>query len=285
MKDVMSSFLRSCKASAILFGPLLGGAALLGVPGPVASADSFPRPIQQAVDAGVKVEKSFSAASGLTGWVLSQGGQHSVVFTTADKKTLIAGTLIGENGENLSSRYEEDHVPKPDFGSLLHELDKSSYVVEGAIQDPKKTIYVFVDANCPFCHLTWKALQPYEKAGLQVRWILVATLGPTSMPKAIEVLAAEDKTVAFRKMEENSGKAWTPPAKASEAASPGAAVQIRNNTELMARFGIAGTPGVIWKDARGKVNVKGGMPRLSELPGITGLPEQKVDDPALAKFR
>jgi thiol:disulfide interchange protein DsbG len=33
------------------------------------------------------------------------------------------------------------------------------------------------------------------------------------------------------------------------------------------------------------VNVKGGMPRLSELPGITGLPEQKNDDPALAKFR
>jgi thiol:disulfide interchange protein DsbG len=42
---------------------------------------------------------------------------------------------------------------------------------------------------------------------------------------------------------------------------------------------------VIWKDGHGKVNVKGGMPRLSELPGITGLPEQKNDDPQLARFR
>jgi thiol:disulfide interchange protein DsbG len=31
--------------------------------------------------------------------------------------------------------------------------------------------------------------------------------------------------------------------------------------------------------------VKSGMPRLSELPAISGLPEQKVEDPALARFR
>jgi thiol:disulfide interchange protein DsbG len=249
------------------------------------SAETYPKAIQQAVDAGVKVEKTFPAASSLTGWVLSQGGQYSVVYTTADKKTLIAGALIGENGENLSSQYEEKHVPKPDLVMLAQELDKSAYVAEGTMQNPKKIIHVFVDANCPFCHYTWKALQPYEKAGLQVRWILVDTLGPTSMPKAIEVLTAQDKTAAFRTMEENHGKSWSPSAKASVSASPEAAASIRKNTGLMARFGLAGTPGVIWKDAHGKVNVKGGMPRLPELPGITGLPEQTNDDPALAKFR
>ena len=258
---------------------------LLGVSTCVFSAGNYPKPIQQAVDAGVKVEKTFPAASGLTGWVLSQGGQYSVVITTADKKTLMAGTLIGENGENLSSRYEELHVPRPDLSSLFEALEKSSHVVEGTLQNPKKTIYVFVDANCPFCHYTWQALQPYEKAGLQVRWVLVATLGPTSMPKAIEVMTAQDRTAAFRRMEENSGKSWSPSAKASELASPDAAAQIRSNTALMTRFGIAGTPGVIWKDAGGKVGIKAGMPRLSELPGITGLPEQKIDNPALAKFR
>jgi hypothetical protein len=31
--------------------------------------------------------------------------------------------------------------------------------------------------------------------------------------------------------------------------------------------------------------VKGGMPRLSELAAITGLPEQKQSDPVLEKFR
>lgn len=285
MKVSMSQTLDRFRFPSFTLTRLVGGAVLLSASACVFSAESYPKPIQQAVDAGVKVEKTFQAASGLTGWVLSQGGQYSVVFTTADKKTLIAGALIGENGESLSSRYEQDYVPKPDLGALFQELDKSSYVVEGTAQNPKKTIYVFVDANCPFCHYTWKALQPYEKAGLQVRWVLVATLGPTSMPKAIEVVTAQDKTAAFRKMEENNGKSWTPSAKASESASPGAASNIRKNTELMTQFGIAGTPGVIWKDGHDKINVKGGMPRLSELPGITGLPEQKIDDPALEKFR
>jgi len=27
------------------------------------------------------------------------------------------------------------------------------------------------------------------------------------------------------------------------------------------------------------------MPRLSQLPAITGLPEQKIDDPELTEFR
>ena len=281
----MSRLLPVVKSQSVLIAQLIGGAAVLSASAWVFAAESYPKPIQQAVDAGVKVVKTFPAASGLTGWVLSQGGQYSVVFTTSDKKTLMAGALIGENGENLSSQYEEKHVPKPDLSTLFQELDKSPYVVEGTVPNPKKTIYIFVDANCPFCHYTWKALQPYEKAGLQVRWILVATLGPTSMPKAIEVMTAQDKTAAFRKMEENNGKSWTPSAKASESASPDAAASIQKNTELMTRFGIAGTPGVIWKDARDKVNIKGGMPRLSELPGITGLPEQKIDDSSLEKFR
>ena len=98
-------------------------------------------------------------------------------------------------------------------------------------------------------------------------------------------MAAADKVAAFRKMEENHGKPWTPSALASEAAQPAVAAAIRKNGELMQRFGIAGTPGVIWKDKQGKVQVKGGMPRLSELPAITGLPEQKNEDSSLDKFR
>jgi thiol:disulfide interchange protein DsbG len=249
------------------------------------SAEPYPKAIRQAVDSGVQVVKSFPAVSGLTGWVLSQDGRYSTVYTTADKKTLLAGTLIGESGENLGARYEDKYVPEPDLGVLFQQLEKSGFVAEGSASGSKSIVYVFVDANCPFCHTTWLSLQPYEKVGLQVRWVPVATLGPTSMPKAIEVMAADDKVAAFRKMEENHGKPWTPSALASETAKPAVAASIRHNGELMQRFGIAGTPGVIWKDKQGKVQVKGGMPRLSELPAITGPPEQKNDDSSLNKFR
>ena len=249
------------------------------------SAEEYPKAIQRAVDSGLRVVKSFPAASGLTGWVLAQGGQHTIVYTTADKKTLLAGALIGEGGESLSAGYEDKHVPKPDISALFQELDKSSYVVEGPASSPKGMIYVFIDANCPFCHYTWKALQPYEEAGLQVRWILVDTLGPTSMPKAIEVLAAPDKTAALRRMEENHGKPWTGSTRFTADAAPALAQNIRKNGELMGRFGFSGTPGIVWKDKQGEVQRKAGMPRLHEFPLITGLPEQKVDDPALARFR
>lgn len=260
----------------------------VAAPGGVPAAwavETYPKVIQGAVDNGVKVVKTFPASSGLTGWVLMEGGRYSIVFTTADKKSLLMGALIDENGENLSAQYAEKYIPKPDLGGLYRELEKSAYAIEGAAKEPKSVIYVFFDANCPFCHLAWKALQPYEKAGLQVRWVPVATLTPTSMPKAIEVMTASDKTAAFRKMEENHGKNLAPSPKAAESANPTVAASIRKNGELMEKFGISGTPGLIWKDKNGKINVKGGMPRLSEIPMITGLPEQKIADPDLGRFR
>ena len=261
-----------------------GGAALVAST-TAFSADAYPKAIRQAVDSGVKVIRQFPAVSGLTGWVLAQDGHYSTVYTTADKKTLLAGALIGERGESISAQYEEKYVPQPDLGVLFLQLEKSSYVAEGPVTGAKTNVYVFVDANCPYCHSAWLAFQPYEKAGLQVRWIPVATLGPTSMPKAIEVMVAADRVAAFRAMEANHGKPWAPSAQSSEAAQPAAAAAIRRNGELMQRFGIAGTPGLIWKDKQGKVQIRSGMPRLSEFPAITGLPEQKNGDSALDKFR
>ncbi len=268
-----------------LMSSLAAGALLLAAAAPVHAAETYPKAIAHAVKSGVKVVKRFPAASGLTGWILSQGGSHSTVYTTADRRTLLAGTLIGENGENLSAKYEDLYVPKPDLSGQYKGLEKSAHVVEGTLKDPKSVMYVFVDANCPFCHYTWKALQPYENAGLQVRWILVDTLGPTSLPKAIEVMAATDKAAAFRKMELNHGKPWSAPAQATAVAQPALAAAIKNNNALMGQFGLGGTPGVIWKDKQGKVQVKAGMPRLSELPAMTGLPEQKMNDASLEKFR
>jgi thiol:disulfide interchange protein DsbG len=249
------------------------------------AAQQTPAVLERVVATGIKVVKQFPAGSGLTGWVLSQGGRHSLVYTTADGKTLLAGALIDERGQNLSSQHEDRYVPKPDFAAAFAQLEKTAFVAEGRIKNPKSVIYAFIDPNCPYCHLMWRAVQPYEAAGLQVRWIPVATLGPTSMPKAIEVLAAADKTAAFQRMEKNHGKPWKPKPGTTEQSHPLVAASIHRNGEMMDSFGISGTPGLVWRDKQGKVQVKSGMPRLSELPSITGLPQQAVTDPALAKFK
>ena len=62
-------------------------------------------------------------------------------------------------------------------------------------------------------------------------------------------------------------------------------MSIGGNGGLMEQFGIDGTPGIVWRDRQGKVHVAAGIPRLSELPAITGLPEQKINAPALSTSR
>jgi len=99
-------------------------------------------------------------------------------------------------------------------------------------------------------------------------------------------MLARDRTAALRENElgyrAESYDGAIAPARNVPAAL---AAQLEANTKLMERFGVSGTPGLVWKDKAGKIRVKLGMPRLSQLPAITGLPAQKIDDPELADFR
>jgi len=163
-------------------------------------------------------------------------------------------------------------------------LEKTDAVVEGAAS-PKRTLYVFFDANCWYCHLTWKALRPYLGAGLQVRWVPVAYQKDSSVTKAAAIMLAKDRAAALRENETRyraeSYDGGIAPAKATQALE----AQLAANLALMERFGVSGTPGLVWEDAKGRVRVRIGMPRLQQLPAITGLPLQKNDDPELAEFR
>lgn len=172
-----------------------------------------------------------------------------------------------------------------DAQKLFAALEKADAVHEGAA-DPKRVLYVFFDANCYYCHLTWKALQPYEKEGLQVRWVPVAYQRPTSLGRAAAIMQARDRAAALRANESRYDAAqfdggiapWHDvPAKLS--------AQIEANTELMQAFGAPGTPALVWKEPAGAIRVKAGVPRLSELPRITGLPARANEDPELARFR
>ena len=253
--------------------------------GTTGHAADYPKPISDAVAHGVKVLKTFPAASSLTGWIVSQGADTSVVYTTPDGKTLIVGELIDENGQPLTKQYTRTYLPAPDYSSTFDQLEQTDVITEGRLNHPKTVLYVFFDANCPYCHFTWKALQPYENAGLQVKWVPVAVLGESSLPKAVELMSSKDRLAAFRASQSQFVPGKPTPGTAHFPANPAVADRISRNGVLMEKFGISGTPGIVWKDQAGKIQVKGGMPRLSELAKITGLPEQKVDAEELQKFR
>jgi thiol:disulfide interchange protein DsbG len=172
-----------------------------------------------------------------------------------------------------------------DYAALYATLEKADAVVEGATQ-PKRVLYVFWDANCWYCQLTWRALQPYEKAGLQVRWVPVAYQKDNSAALAAAVMGARDRVAALRENETRyRAKSYDGGIAAAASVPADLAIQLEDNMTLMGRFGMSGTPALVWKDAGGRVQTNLGLPPLSKLPSITGLPEQKIDDPELAKFR
>lgn len=188
-----------------------------------------------------------------------------------------AVSLAAEPGVNKSAA--------KDFPALYSALEKTDVITEGAAS-PKRVLYVFLDANCWYCHLTWKALQPYERVGLQVRWVPVAYQKDSSVGRAAAMMQARDRAAALRENERRYRPQTYDGGIAPAAKVPAALVaQFEANERLMERFGAPGTPALVWKDGAGNVRVKVGMPRLSQLPGITELPAQKNDDPELAEFR
>jgi thiol:disulfide interchange protein DsbG len=250
-----------------------------------AHAEDIPKQIQGIIDSGAKVVKTFPAASQMKGWIISKDDRYMIIFSSADNQTLFAGDMIDAAGKNLTEQYADQYIPKPDLAPLYSALEKSTYITEGVQKSPKSVVYAFFDPNCPFCHFAWKALQPYETAGLQVRWIPVAYLTESSTGKAAAILQAKDRGAALTENEQKydlkSHEGGIKAAKPNKAS----AKQLQDNSEFMHGFGITGTPAIVWKDAQGKIQVKGGMPRLHELPGMTGLAAQTIDDPELARFR
>jgi thiol:disulfide interchange protein DsbG len=169
--------------------------------------------------------------------------------------------------------------------ALFATLEKADAVVEGAAQ-PKRVLYVFWDANCYYCNLTWKALQYYERAGLQVRWVPVAYQKDNSGALAAAVMGAKDRAAALRENETRyRAKSYDGGIKAAAKVPADLAIALEDNFTLMGQLGMSGTPALVWKDSAGRVRTNLGLPPLSKLPAITGLPEQKIDDPELAKYR
>lgn len=282
MKNFTKPFVLATLLATLSVGAFAEVQAAASTP-PVVSNAAIPKALQMAVRGGVKVENSFQAAGGLTGWVMTQpDGQATVVYSIADGKYVLAGALIDENGKNLTAAYTESQIPKPDFASV----ENSSYFIEGPTKNPKSIVYAFMDPNCIFCHLEWKAFQPYIKQGLQVRWIPVAFLKPDSRGKAAALLESKNPADDIRTLqmgfnEKTESGGLKPLANVSAATD----AKLKANGELMRKFRFGGTPALIYKDSSGNVQYHPGMIRLSELPGITGIPEQPNTDPALARFK
>jgi thiol:disulfide interchange protein DsbG len=179
------------------------------------------------------------------------------------------------------------HAKQPaqhELPALFSALEETDAIVEGA-SSGRHVLYVFFDPNCWYCHLTWKALQPYENVGLQVRWVPVAYQKDSSLTRAAAIMLAKDRVAALHENELHYRAESYDGGIAPARASAEFAAQLAANLKLMERFGAPGTPLLVWKAQQGGVRTRIGMPRLSQLSAITGLPAQENNDPELAEFR
>lgn len=223
---------------------------------------------------GLTIDARFSVPGGLHGYAATTpNGQRIVFFTSADGKVSIFGTLLDEQGRNLTREYQDSYVQKPLNRKYFSRLEKARWIAAGA-KHPKRIVYAFIDPNCPYCHQFWEAARKAYSKGLQVRYIVVGILGSSSVNKAAAILGAKDPAAALEENErgfKHHSGAIAPVTKMPSKLHD----EIAEHNRLMSQFGLDGTPGLVWKDDEGKVQTSNGLPPESQLQQIFGLDEQK----------
>ncbi|MDR3099104.1 MAG: thioredoxin fold domain-containing protein [Paraburkholderia sp.] len=199
--------------------------------------------------------------------------------------TLITASALSVLGAPASSMAAAE--PAWLLASAAPRFQSASAIVEGASgANVKSTLYVFMDPNCIFCHLVWKALQPYEAAGLQVHWIPMGFLKPDSAGKAAALLQSANRAALLRELEMHySEKDESGGIAPLASIAPATQAQLDSNMKLFQALGFQGTPTLIYQGSGGRWADIDGLPKLGMLPGLLNLLAQPVTDPELQRYR
>jgi len=130
--------------------------------------------------------------------------------------------------------------------AVLADLPKATWIAEGKGQ---RIVYIFIDPNCPSCALLYRNLRTLiEPQDLQIRWVLVAVVGPTSLGKAGAILQAKDPLAALRINEEQyRGDAYSGGIE-EDFPTTETEQKIRANERLLTRLDIPVVPTMLFED-------------------------------------
>ncbi|ACK78474.1 thiol:disulfide interchange protein, putative [Acidithiobacillus ferrooxidans ATCC 23270] len=212
-----------------------------------------------------KAEKVFPGPGGLTGIEVTLQGHPTVAFATADGRYLVAGPVLNKQGEDEAhtAMVKLGLIPKPaSAGALAAKAAGADSFVLGT-GGPEIT--AFVDPNCIFCHKFYEEAKPLIEAGkLRVRYVVVAFLKPSSMPKAAAILGAADPAAAMAKNEKGFD-AVTEEGGIAPAQNPAAATlsAVENNTRLLGESGEMATPTLIYCNSKGEPTLVHGLGKES----------------------
>lgn len=236
---------------------------------PTTYAEEPPAPLQALRQQGATIGEAFEAPGGLTGYIITLRGRPMTVYTTENGQHAVVGTLIDGQGRNLSRRRIEAARNQPLDPSVWSRLAESTWIADGSA-GAERTVYVFTDPNCPYCHGFWESARPWVQAGdVQLRHIMIGVLKPDSGPKAATLLAADNPAEALTAHERAYAEGGVTPA---EDLPEDAREAVERNNALMRDLGYYATPTILYRDADGNIRHHQGQPRGKALRRVMGGP-------------
>ncbi|MGS2744255.1 thiol:disulfide interchange protein DsbG [Halomonas sp. LS-001] len=225
-----------------------------------AADTSLPAPIQALKERGIEIHSQFSAPSGLTGFGASSQGREMAVYLTPDGEHAIVGTLMDNQGNDLTEPQFDEHVRAPLEVQTWALLEDSHWIQDGDPQAPK-VIYTFTDPNCPYCLQLWQASRPWVEAGdVQLRHIMVGILEDNSPAKAAALLGADDPSASLSAHKQGDEIKPSAQPRAIEE-------QVFANNQLFEELGLYATPTSAYQHRN-----EDGVVRISR---IEGMPSQE----------
>ncbi len=170
-----------------------------------------------------------------------------IVYVSENGKYLLQGNLydVAQNKDltaaRMSTMREEALAKLPDSKQMIF-----------APPNPKHTVTVFTDVDCPYCRQFHKQIDAYNRMGIAVRYVLYPLdIHPGADKKAAAVWCAKDRNAAYTA--------------AMNGQDPGAAScsnPVAETKALAISLGINATPTVLAEDGSMVANEKAVSPTL-----------------------
>lgn len=225
-------------------------------------------PVLKALEAqGLTIHGPLDVPGGLDAFAASAGTQALAVYLLPDTGYALIGTLVDAQGASVADEELRRIVSEPLEQGTWDSLEAAAWVGDGR-PDAERIVYVFTDANCPFCNQLWASARPWVEAGkVQLRHVMVGVIRADSAAKAAAILEADDPEAALAYNEANHGEGGIAPLAAISGESRS---RLDSNVELMRRLGFGGTPGLIAKNEDGSLAFQSGAPRGAVLEKLFG---------------
>jgi thiol:disulfide interchange protein DsbC len=117
-----------------------------------------------------------------------------IFYVTADGKYLMMGDMMDLSGHNNLTEARRASMRQ----HLFDEVGEQNMIVMGP-KNPKRTITVFTDVDCPYCAKLHNDVAELVKNGVKVRYLLFprAGAGSPTYKRSVAVWCAEDRVKAI----------------------------------------------------------------------------------------